>query len=294
MAANPLLASINRAVADNRELRLLFARHIGTAEHPRGRILSIYRNARRSMEQALNGRNAGAAANDVLRELNVQIAIAAQTAVGESVNLGRISANRQAEVYATAGIAFAPARAYPDARPIANSIVIAAQNQIQTVQALMASGATSETIIGDGNRLGALQPFPVQREAARMMRTAVSAGFIAFLVNPNLIAPAPLPFRRQAIAAVDERTTPTCLNVHGQIVETDEDFTLNGTPRYADHMHDPPFHDYCRTSVALYMPEFDEGYTDQMRQAAELEARLRESDNYAPPTLANAFTRIRR
>lgn len=84
--------------------------------------------------------------------------------------------------------------------------------------------------------------------------------------------------KRQAIAAIDERTTDCCLWVHGQIVGMRERFKLRGTPRFADEMMDPPFHWNCRTSVALYMPEFESlGVTTQeMNEAASAEMIARE------------------
>lgn len=83
---------------------------------------------------------------------------------------------------------------------------------------------------------------------------------------------------RQAIAAIDERTTDCCLNVNGQVVGLDEAFRLTGTPRYADRMMRPPFHWRCRTSVSLYHRAMEtEGITTQdMRVAARDERTARQ------------------
>ena len=84
-------------------------------------------------------------------------------------------------------------------------------------------------------------------------------------------------YKKQAIAAIDERTTETCLRVHGQIRDIDKPFTLTGTPRYADDIMKPPFHDYCRTAYVLYLDSFSDTMqeTSKMKHAArkELEAR---------------------
>jgi hypothetical protein len=56
----------------------------------------------------------------------------------------------------------------------------------------------------------------------------------------------------------------------------DEDFTLTGTPRFADRVHAPPFHWNCRTAIALVPRRYvDDELTGQMRSAAwqELDAR---------------------
>lgn len=86
-------------------------------------------------------------------------------------------------------------------------------------------------------------------------------------------------WQKQAIAAVDERTTDCCLRVHGQIQPVDGKFNLTGTPRFANRLAHPPFHWYCRSSVVLYH-ESMEGTgvpTADMRAAArdELDARRR-------------------
>ena len=85
-------------------------------------------------------------------------------------------------------------------------------------------------------------------------------------------------FMRQALAAVDERTTECCLWVHGQIVKLEEPFVLIAEPKFNDEQMEAPFHWNCRTGVSLYIPEF-EGVgitTDEMRGAAygEIEQRI--------------------
>lgn len=85
-------------------------------------------------------------------------------------------------------------------------------------------------------------------------------------------------WEKQAIAGIDERTTDTCLRVHGQIQPLDKPFRLAGTPRFADHIQAPPFHWRCRTSQALYVVQMEEvGFsTDQMRHAASVEIKARQ------------------
>lgn len=64
-------------------------------------------------------------------------------------------------------------------------------------------------------------------------------------------------FQKQAIAAIDKRTTQCCLKVHGQIQNLDQPFVLTGTPRFADRIQNPPFHHRCRTAVSLYTPAME-------------------------------------
>ena len=85
-------------------------------------------------------------------------------------------------------------------------------------------------------------------------------------------------WEKQAAATIGERTTDCCLTVHGQIQPLSKPFHLTGTPRYADWIHHSPFHWYCRTSIVLYLPEFEEiGIsTQEMRDAARAEIEARE------------------
>lgn len=102
-------------------------------------------------------------------------------------------------------------------------------------------------------------------------------------------------YERQAIAALDERTTDCCLRVHGQIVGIKENFHLVGTPRFADEMPAPPFHWFCRTSVALYVRQFEDfGITTaEMRDAARAELAARADGSRVEIHPASATSRRR-
>jgi hypothetical protein len=78
--------------------------------------------------------------------------------------------------------------------------------------------------------------------------------------------------QKQAIAVINDRTTETCLRVHGQIREIDEPYHLTGTPRFSDEELYPPFHFRCRSSSVAYHADFEEAgglTTDAMREAAQ-------------------------
>jgi hypothetical protein len=89
--------------------------------------------------------------------------------------------------------------------------------------------------------------------------------------------------KKQAMAVIQpDRTTQTCLKVHGQIQEIDQPYILTGKPRFARKIMYPPFHWRCRTSSVAYHPQFEETSkltTEDMREAAkeELERRKKES-----------------
>lgn len=83
--------------------------------------------------------------------------------------------------------------------------------------------------------------------------------------------------QRQAVAAIDRRTTACCLAAHGQIVGLDQPFHLTRTPRFAEYVMAPPFHYRCRTAITLYRPAFETvgPTTATMRAAAQAELAQR-------------------
>ena len=100
-------------------------------------------------------------------------------------------------------------------------------------------------------------------------------------------------WRKQAIAALDERTTDCCLRVHGQIKDLDEPFHLTGTPRFADEMQHPPFHWFCRTVETLWVEQFEQAgiTTKEMRAAANAELKAREDGSRQEIHPASATSR---
>jgi hypothetical protein len=83
---------------------------------------------------------------------------------------------------------------------------------------------------------------------------------------------------KQTIPAIDERTTDCCLRAAGQTRPINEKFKLTGEPRFADELDWTPFHWYCRTSVVLYLPDYDDGLTEKLREDVRVEREKRESD----------------
>lgn len=100
-------------------------------------------------------------------------------------------------------------------------------------------------------------------------------------------------WRKQAIAAIDERTTDCCLRVHGQVQDLDKEFHLIGTPRFRDYIAHPPFHMYCRTAETLWVERFETvGITTaQMRDAANAEINARADGSRKEIHPANAISR---
>ena len=88
---------------------------------------------------------------------------------------------------------------------------------------------------------------------------------------------------------MDNRVTDCCLRAHGQVQPFDTKFQLTGYPRFADELAWTPFHWYCRTSVALYQPQFDDGFTDRLIDSAKTVLSERERGIFKARHPADAF-----
>ncbi len=148
--------------------------------------------------------------------------------------------------------------------------------QLAKVRALMMLGNVDEgEILGDDSRVGLLRASDLVNAATYWMATG------ALLSWSNVIdagvSDVPEEWHKQAIAAIDERTTDCCLRVHGQTVPLKGKFKLTGTPRYADELDAPPFHWYCRTATALVrVRDANDDLTARMKNAAFAELYDRE------------------
>lgn len=272
--ANPLHVAIKQAEKDNRTLRMLFGRYIGMVEHPRGRILSAYRSARLAMRQALRTGNRGQV-EGVLMALRFALADVGTLAIGEAIERGRESARAQIATYFAAGIPTEARGETPDIGALHAGWMAEYYRQAQMVSVTMVTGGDVGLIVGDERRLGILQPASMAREAAYWLAMALAAGITTWVIGRDR-EPGRVRWGKQTIAAIDERTTDCCLRAHGQIVPLDKKFRLTGTPRYADKLDWTPFHWWCRSSVALYLPEFEDGITQEMVGAAQAEITARE------------------
>lgn len=263
--SNPLYKANVLAVRANAAHGRLIAR-LGTKEAPRGLVLSAYRRALRALRETLRGSGGQSAyaqmsAREILEALHRDVRAAVAEVMQDAMQVGRTLAEEQLRLYGITPLPQAANMQAAQAQVEAALSEVAAQ--IMTAQALLAARADVVLIVGDDTRLGALRPGPVVALAAQQ---AVDASAKAFLDVVQVTAGDR--FRKQAVAALDERTTDCCLRVHGQVQDLDEPFHLTGTPRYADELQRPPFHRYCRTALCLYQAQYDDGLTARMRDAA--------------------------
>jgi len=276
MATNPLRVAHRSALRVDRRLEALFARAIGTKEaHPRGRIVAAYAQARRALAGIDWGAfNAMREALDVVNTLRAQLYDAGRLAVPEAVELGRASAAEQVAAYQADGVPAAPAYEYPDRGAMESGWQTAVDSHLDPITALILAGAEVGLILGDeGGRVGALSPGAMQTDASYWLAFAVAAAFAAWLAGREGRKADGIPFQRQAVPAIDNRTTPCCLDVarRGEVVAMDKPFYTPEPPAYNRRQMWAPFHNWCRTSIVLYLPQYDDGITAALQASATAE-----------------------
>jgi hypothetical protein len=263
--ADPHAQAIQSAQHTSDLLTTLFAR-LGTAEHPRGMLLSAYRQARR----ALRGNVANLAlVEEILFDLRVAVETALRIAYQSAGEVGMEQAKRELSIYGM--LAPLVSIAQESEQALAASLA-ALDVQIASARVIANTTADQSSLIGDGTRVGLLSPAPVARQARHYTALLALSGHRMTIRRAN----AGNEFMRQAVATIASNTTETCLRVHGQVVTLDGAFRLTGTPRYADRLQAPPFHDDCRTVVALVLRKYrDDELTRQMGGDARAELRTR-------------------
>jgi hypothetical protein len=264
MPVNPLEKAISRAAVDNKELKDLISQ-MGTSEDPTGYVHVAYRNAKRAMFKAVVEPDAIGAVTEVLDQLKTSITSELKWQMRAAQQIGMASALVQLDAF---GIAVPSDRTSAGEAQIDAALDAALANlngQEDAIRAMLLTGVDDAMITGDDDRQGVLQVGTL---------TAAIAFWLAALMNDAFDWTVDLHgrdrgFRKQAVAALDARTTDCCLRVHGQVVDLKSKFHLTGEPRYADYLDSPPFHWYCRTSQILYLPEYDDGLTAWMQGSAK-------------------------
>ena len=259
--------AVQLALRSNAALKTI-TNQMGTTEAPRGRVLSAYRQARRALVAV---RNVGEL-RQVLNELRLTLEIIARQTLDTATQYGLQQATAELAAWDIAG----PPSAYNWQAALAAwlAVIDAQLTKVQTLY-IIGDGDVSP-ILGDTSRVGVLAPAPVINEGAQWAAVALAGAWLASVTNALRGIGQESAYQRQAVAAIDERTTDCCLRVHGQVVELRERFHTPGTPHFAERQLDPPFHWYCRTTVCLVRREFaDDALSVQMRDAAQSELHAR-------------------
>jgi len=254
------------AVRMNDDIGNLFAQ-VGSSVHPRGFAATAYRNARRAMRSAMVEQNPVTAVRDVFLGLKSTIRSETLGLFSDAQHLGITEAERQLRFY---GVEGSEPHLSQQERESANAALAAIMSKLDAqeaqVIAMMLLETDIEQIVGSEERTGVLRESDIITALVGWVATLLWNSFGAWSTSRS----GGFNFSKQAVAALDGRTTDCCLRVHGQITSFDGKFHLTGTPRFADYLDWSPFHYRCRTSIALYLPEFDNGLTQAMRESANI------------------------
>jgi hypothetical protein len=215
---DPHERSIASALKSVRQLKKL-------TDKMRGRNSAIHR-AYRTVLRALKGNTDNAAiVTDAVTTLEASIRAAATIYYDASLKVGLAQAKRDLQIYGLGQ----PDNIDPSSIGLAVSSTIALlESQMEQATTIARLEMGEEYIIGDASRKGIIQPAPILTEMAFWL---TSLSVLSYEQGTKRKMPEVV---RQAVAQIDQHTTQTCLNVHGQIVGEDEDFHLTGTPKYAD------------------------------------------------------------
>lgn len=278
--------AVRSALATNSELGKSFFR-LGIGDNPEGFITSAYRSARRGLSIALQQSDKDAAVRDELRNLRISVVGVLNGELRDAQEYGISEARKQLSIYGakTPGVPLQNMARELQAGIGAVSARLDAQEA--AIIALTLTDADPAVIVGDNERNGVLSPGDVLGGAAYWVTALL---WDAFSYQVASASRKPGEFQKQVVAAIDARTTDCCLQAHGQIQPMDKPFILTGTPRYADRMDWSPFHKFCRTSIALYQPDFDMGLTSRMESDAQAMIDERAAGNFPDYHPANAFT----
>ncbi|KPK91522.1 MAG: hypothetical protein AMJ88_13525 [Anaerolineae bacterium SM23_ 63] len=270
MGRKRVIASAQRM---NQELNRVFY-NLGTKDQPKGKILSAYRQAHRSIQTAIE-HNAINEIGEIMGLLELAIGETTRDSLERIARVGYETGRTQLEEYKVDPVEWED----PGIALMQDMWMNHVRDQSLRSRALLIAGGDPALLIGDVSRQGIIRPGPTIQSGARWLSMMGSLAWAKTVGQSTKRPGVKVEFKRQAIASIDRKTTDCCLQVHGQIVGLEEFFTLIGTPRYADEIKDPPFHDYCRTSQALIRPdEVGDDLTQAMESAARAELDAREQD----------------
>lgn len=269
--------SVRSALRLNEDLGILFAR-MGTQAHPRGGVLVAYRNALRALATALDAGQQERAwqVAEVLKSLRREVLDVTRPIIKDSATAAAHTAVVQLQAY-DIDVGGRPtdtiALSVIDQAMLA--ITAAIDAQIVGAQSMAATGASKALIIGDESRQGVLIPAVITAAAAFW---AVRAASTTWEWIATTWGGTRQEFWKQWVSACDERTTETCLLLNGVVVPLNDDFNIEGTPRYADALPEPPAHWNCRSCLAIVSPaDAGDELTEQMKNAGRAELDARES-----------------
>lgn len=265
--------AVDLALASSETLRGLFDA-LGTRDNPERGIWAAYGLAAQALPNRLNDL---AAVRRTLKQLRATVRGLAEKDLTRAIVVGEKHSRAALVVYGLA------ANGEYDPAPLVDSALLVVDatldHQMTQIEALVMNDmADAGLVVGDGIRPGILRASDVTRDIGYWLTAGAMAAWLAVFQSALGRPDEASQWRKQAVAAIDERTTDCCLRVSGQAQPVDGLFHLTGRPRYADYLPNSPFHDWCRTATALVRAD-DAGddVTQAMRMAAKTELDARET-----------------
>jgi hypothetical protein len=262
---NPLRESIKRGVKDNDLFKSLFLKY-GVGNKLGGEIQAYYANAYFNLQNIMLEDYNLSDVLGILRHLYTQVLNSLDRAFLESVEQGKDSASEQLSLYGFTPVIVGEGLLNDKIEAEKRAILAQLEAQIQTVQSYIVMEESTEVILGHEDSPTILNP--------NRILTPLAFGLVALsLLSFSIIVRRSTPeivWDKMAVATLDNRTTPCCLHVHGQVVAWNKPFHTSYPPAYADYIDYPPFHPYCRTSVVLYSQAFDDGVSQELANSADV------------------------
>lgn len=279
-AQNPLRRAYIDAAESTRRIGELFAK-LGGRQNPNTPILESYRLANYALREVVR-RKDRRGLKTITSELRSSVRQAVTPLLEQAMQDGAASAYRQLGYYGRQPKKVSLDRGRIEA--VYDVVEAKINEQEAAALAMLLGDAEPNLILGDNNRSGVLRPFdPIVASAFWLAQLFWECFFVQVSMAKGG------GFEKQVVAALDHRTTETCLLAHGQIVALHDKFHLTGTPRFADYMQWTPFHYYCRSSIVLYLPGYDDGLTAKMVESARVVLEEREQGINKKRHPVNAF-----
>lgn len=260
---------VSQALETNSKRRKLFD-VIGHSQKTDTKLYGAYRHARTLLRTNWNDKSTS---RTVLNDFQTQVNGITDELMLEAYDIGVEEGLAFFDIY---GIRRPTPPPVPQ-EPV-DAVKAAVNRQVIQAKALLSQeDMGAELVIGSDTSAGILHPTQISgiidNNANSLIGSIIS---ILLLLLVNAPESSEDNYLVQAIATVDSRTTDCCLSVHGQTRPIGGTFTLTGTPRFSDQMARPPFHHYCRTSVALVLEEHkDDRLTKELIESAIAELAKR-------------------
>jgi hypothetical protein len=198
------------------------------------------------------------AAGQVMDQLRIGVMDAVDTALDRGLEVGdRLAVNNFAIYGIPSPVAIDSIKAASTKNSVMDSVSSQIDRQRSYGLALIVSESEDAELIGDESQPGIFNPSQVVRDTDHWAASLAAMMFVMLLTGGlQMLGPEAPILNKAAIAVIDKVTTETCIKVDGQVQALDEPFDLDGwQPAFSDEMMFPPFHHFCRTGIALALPE---------------------------------------